>query len=67
MAELEAGDQARQSASFALTDLREDPGICGIWAAKVVLLNFWAAWCPPRCKEMPDMETLYQRFAPRGL
>ncbi|HEY8669912.1 MAG TPA: TlpA disulfide reductase family protein, partial [Terriglobales bacterium] len=34
---------------------------------KVVLLNFWATWCPPCRKEMPDLETLYQRFAPQGL
>ncbi|MEI9976479.1 MAG: TlpA disulfide reductase family protein [Ignavibacteriota bacterium] len=34
---------------------------------KVVLLNFWATWCPPCRREMPDMEKLYQRFASKGL
>jgi thiol-disulfide isomerase/thioredoxin len=34
---------------------------------KVVLLNFWATWCPPCRREMPDMETLYHRFGPKGL
>ncbi len=34
---------------------------------RVVLLNFWATWCPPCRKEMPDMEKLYQRFAAKGL
>jgi peroxiredoxin len=34
---------------------------------KVVLLNFWATWCPPCRKEMPDMEVLYQRFRDKGL
>jgi thiol-disulfide isomerase/thioredoxin len=33
---------------------------------KVVLLNFWATWCPPCRKEMPDLEKLYQSFASRG-
>jgi len=33
----------------------------------VVLLNFWATWCPPCRREMPDMEKLYQRFAAKGL
>ncbi len=33
---------------------------------KVILLNFWAAWCPPCRAEMPSMETLYQAYRDRG-
>ena len=33
----------------------------------MVLVNFWATWCPPCRKEMPDLETLYERFQPKGL
>ncbi len=36
-------------------------------ANKVVMLNFWATWCPPCRKEMPDLEALYRRFGPQGL
>lgn len=34
---------------------------------KLVLLNFWATWCPPCRLEMPSMEKLYQEFKGDGL
>ncbi len=34
---------------------------------EVVLLNFWATWCPPCRREMPSMVSLYRKLAPEGL
>jgi peroxiredoxin len=67
MAKLEADDQARQLADFTLTDLNGKSWTLKDLKGKVVLLNFWATWCPPCRKEMPDLETLYRRFGPQGL
>ena len=34
---------------------------------KVVLLNFWATWCPPCRLEMPSLEALHRQLGLRGL
>src|SRR6266568_2853721 len=34
---------------------------------KVVLLNFWATWCPSCRFEMPSMEALHKELSSQGL
>ena len=29
---------------------------------KVILINFWATWCPPCIKEIPDLQKLKKEF-----
>lgn len=67
MSKLEAQDRLRENANFTLTDLNGKSWTLKDLRGKVVLLNFWATWCPPCRKEMPDLESLYRRFGPQGL
>jgi peroxiredoxin len=66
MAKLEADDQHRQEADFTLTDLQGKMWSLRELKGKVVLVNFWATWCPPCRKEMPDLNALYLRFKDQG-
>ncbi|MBA4373266.1 MAG: hypothetical protein C0402_10465, partial [Thermodesulfovibrio sp.] len=33
----------------------------------VVLINFWASWCPECLEEMPSLDTLYMKFRKQDL
>ena len=37
------------------------------YKGKIIVLNFWATWCPPCRKEMPAFESYYQKHRLQGL
>ncbi|MCL2694763.1 MAG: TlpA family protein disulfide reductase [Clostridiales bacterium] len=38
------------------------------WAEyDLIMLNFWATWCPPCLAELPDLQELWQEYGPQGL
>jgi peroxiredoxin len=66
MAKLDAADRLRDAADFTLTDLKGADWTLRKLRGKVVLVNFWATWCPPCRKEMPDLDALYEQFKDKG-
>ncbi len=67
VAKIEADNERRDQADFTLTELGGKTWTLKEQRGKVVVLNFWATWCPPCRKEMPDLEKLYQQFKEHGL
>ena len=52
---------------FATEDASGNRVESGSFRGRLVVLNFWATWCPPCRREMPSMERLYREFRGKGL
>ena len=57
----------RPAPELDATDFAGKPLTLEKLKGQVVLLDFWATWCAPCRKSMPDLQALHAKFAPRGL
>jgi len=48
---------------FILSDLKGTTRTLADYRGKVVVVNFWASWCPPCIKEMPGLLHLQEKLA----
>jgi thiol-disulfide isomerase/thioredoxin len=37
------------------------------WRGKVLVVNFWASWCPPCVEEMPALDRIAQEYASKNI
>lgn len=52
---------------FLLPDIHGQIRSIKEWDGKVVLINFWATWCLPCLKEIPELIALQNQYGDKGL
>ncbi len=53
-------------ADLELTDQYGNTHTLADYKGKVIFLNFWATWCGPCRREMPDIQKLYEEYSAQG-
>ncbi len=64
---LAANEADIQKADFTLKDLHNKKFTLSALRGKIVMVNFWATWCPPCRLEMPSLDAIYTHFARQGV
>jgi len=57
----------RPASEFSLPDMSGTVRNSHEWDGKVVILNFWATWCPPCRKETPMFVEMQEQYGATGL
>jgi len=61
-----AAAQADPAAAFlakSYPDLQGEPVPLSMYAGRPLIVNFWATWCAPCVKEMPDLDALARKYS----
>jgi len=48
-------------------DLSGQPASLEPWQGRVLVVNFWASWCPPCLEEIPGLVRIHRELEPKGL
>jgi len=65
--ERDTRSSASQAPALTLVDLGGNKIDTSSYAGKVVLINFWAAWCTPCAEEIPQFIALQDKYRAQGL
>ena len=62
-----AADAPARLLGLTLPDLNGQAQSLSQWKGKVLVVNFWATWCPPCKEEMPEFSRINRKYALNGV
>lgn len=63
----ETQTEAMELPDYRLPDLTGNERSLSEWRGKIVIVNFWATWCPPCREEIPEFVALQHEYQDQGL
>ncbi len=63
----EAPQEGFLAPEFTLETIEGDSVSLHDFRGKVIVLNFWATWCPPCREEMPALQSMYEKYREEGM
>ncbi|MBX9848836.1 MAG: TlpA family protein disulfide reductase [Rhodocyclaceae bacterium] len=63
----EAQDAAQKLANLSIFTAQGQPVSLRQWQGKVLVVNFWATWCPPCREEMPEFSRVHEQLNAKGV
>jgi thiol-disulfide isomerase/thioredoxin len=59
-------DEGKPAPAFALKTFDGRPVTLADFQGRVVLLDFWATFCPPCVSALPELQALHSKYGPKG-
>ncbi len=56
-----------QLTAFSLKDTDGVARNSSEWASKILIVNYWATWCPPCLEEMPTLVDFQTQYSPKNI
>jgi peroxiredoxin len=60
-------EKPKPAPAFTLSSIKGKSVTLASFAGKPAMINFWATWCAPCIKELPELERIYGMYKDRGL
>ncbi len=66
-ASISSDPHPEQLPSFTMKDTEGAVRNSSEWGGKILVVNFWATWCPPCLEEMPVLVELQAQYSSKGV